>query len=54
MFADDMALYRVIKSTDDYVELHNDINAVSKFMDTKLLQFNIMECKLLFVSKKLP
>ena len=37
MFADDMALYRVIKSTEVYVELQNDINAVSKFMDTKLL-----------------
>ena len=53
MFADDMALYRVIKSTEDYVELQNDINAVSKFMDTKLLQFNVSKCKLLFVSKKL-
>ena len=52
-FADDMALYRVIKSTDDYVELQNDINAVSKFMDTKLLQFNVSKFKLLIASKKL-
>ena len=35
------------------MELQNDINAVSKFMDTKLLQFNVSKCKLLFVSKKL-
>ena len=53
MFADDMALYRVIKSTEDDVELQNDINAVSKFMDTKLLQFNLSKCELLFVPKKL-
>ena len=39
--------------SSSHVELQNDINAVSKFMDTKLLQFNVSKCKLLFVSKKL-
>ena len=31
MFADDMALYRVITSSNDYVDLQNDITEVSIF-----------------------
>ncbi len=34
MFADDMALYRVIKSNNNYTQLQNDVNAVSTFMNS--------------------
>lgn len=44
MFADDIALYKVIKSTAHYSELQNDINKVSTFMNSKHLQFNVTKC----------
>ena len=49
MFADDMALYRVITSSNDYVDLQNDITEVSNFLNTKL---NLGKCKFMSVSKK--
>ena len=52
MFADDMALYRVITSTNDYVNLQKDISKVSNFLNTKLLEFNLGKCKFMSVSKK--
>ena len=52
LFADDMALYRVIKSNNDYMLLQNNVNAVSTFMASRLLQFNVTKCKFMFVSKK--
>ena len=52
MFADDMALYRVITSSNDYVDLQNDITEVSNFLNTKLLEFNLGKCKFMSVSKK--
>ncbi len=53
MFADDMTLYRVIKSNNDYIQLQNDVNAVSTLMNARLLQFNATKCKFMFVSKKI-
>ncbi len=52
MFADDMALYRVITSSNDYVDLQNDITEVSNVLNTKLLEFNLGKCKFMSVSKK--
>ncbi len=47
-----ICLYRVVKSNNDYVLLQNDVNAVSIFMNSRLLQFNVTKCKFMFVSKK--
>ena len=45
MFADDVALYRVIRSSIDYCHLQNYINSISGCVKGKYLQFNTNKCK---------
>ena len=52
MFADDIVLYRVIKTSSDYVCLQEDINSVSTCICHKQLQFNANKCKLMLTTKK--
>ena len=52
MFADDIALYRVIKTRDDYVYLQEDVNSISTCIEQKYLQFNTTKCKLMFITRK--
>ena len=40
MFADDIALYRIITSTNDYAVLQEDISAITSFFNYKHLNFN--------------
>ena len=40
LFADDIALYRVIKSPADYNFLKDDVNSVSNVISAKYLHFN--------------
>ena len=40
MFADDIALYRIIKSPTDYSHLQNDINSISTCIKQKHLHLN--------------
>ena len=44
LFADDIALYRIIKSPADYNVLQDDINLVSKVISDKYLCFNKTKC----------
>ena len=52
MFADDITLYRVIKTRMDYVHLQNDINFISSCLEQKHLRFNAAKCKIMFISRK--
>ena len=52
MFADDIALYRVIKTTDDYVCLQQEIDSISACIQQKDLNFNANKCKMMFISRK--
>ena len=52
MFADDIALYRVIKTTADYNHLQQDIDSISACIQQKDLRFNTNKCKTMFISKK--
>ena len=47
-----IALYRVNKSSSDYVRLQEDINSVSTCIHHKQLQFNANKCKLMLITKK--
>ena len=49
LFADDIVLYRTIKSQADFDQ---DINCVSSCISEKYLQFNINKCRQLFISQK--
>ena len=48
----DIVLYRVIKTSSDYVCLQEDINSVSTCIRHKQLQFNANKCKLMLITKK--
>ena len=52
MFADDIALYRVLKTTADYNHLQQDIDSISACIQQKDLHFNSNKCKMMFISKK--
>ena len=52
MFSDDIALYRVIKTRDDYIYLQEDVNSISTCIEQKYLQFNTTKCKLMFITRK--
>ena len=52
LFADDIALYRVIKSPSDYNCLQTDVNAVGHCISQKHLTFNVNKCKVMLISKK--
>ena len=43
LFADDIALYRIIKSPADYDQLQIDIDSVSSFISGKHLKFKCKE-----------
>ena len=52
MFADDIALYRIIKSAADYNQLQLDIDSVSSCIEGKHLKFNARKCKYMLISRK--
>ena len=52
LFADDIALYRIIRSINDYSALQADIDAVSDCLAGKLLTLNPSKCCHLFISHK--
>ncbi len=52
MFADDMVLYRPIRSDHDFLLLQRDINAISNRISNLHLQFNGKKCKYMVVSRK--
>ena len=52
LFADDIALYRIIKSTADYAQLQTDIDSISSFISGKHLKFNAKKCRQMLVSRK--
>ena len=52
LFADDIALYRIIKTTADYTQLQNDIDSISSFISGKHLKFNAKKCRQMLVSRK--
>ena len=49
MFADDIKLYRCIRSPEDCLILHNDINILLDWSKHWLLYFNVSKCKALHI-----
>ena len=52
LFADDIVLYRIIKTSTDYDHLQHDINSISSCISGKHLQFNTAKCRLMFITRK--
>ena len=51
MYADDLLLYKVINSPDDYKLLHNDVNTLAKWVDKNHLTLNAGKCKSMSISR---
>ena len=52
LFADDLKLFRIIKSPDDAVLLQNEINVLSNWCSKNNLLLNVSKCKVLTFSRK--
>ena len=52
LFADDIALYRIIRSSSDYLELQTDIDSITTCIESKYLKFNASKCKYMLVSRR--
>ena len=50
MFADNIALYRIIQTASDYQHLQDDIDSIAACIDSKNLKFNAEKCKLICLS----
>ena len=52
MFADNIALYRIIQTASDYRHLQDDIDSIVTCIDSKNLKFNAERCKLMLITSK--
>ena len=52
LYADDALLYRPISSTEDFLAIQSDIDALKAWSDHHLLQLNPTKCKYMVLSKK--
>ena len=52
LYVDDILLYRVIQSNEDYTALQGDVDALSSWSASKLLAFNPTKCKSVLLSHK--
>ena len=50
LFADDLFLYKTIKTSDDHQILQNDLNLLTKWSTDWLMDFNISKCKILQIT----
>ena len=53
LYADDCILYRPIFNVDDCKILQNDLEVLSKWSETWMLDFNVSKCKTMKMSRKL-
>ena len=52
MFADDIAMYRVIRTATDYMLMQRDVHSISECIKLKRLQFNANKCKMMLITRK--
>ena len=52
MFANDIALYHVIRTRTDYIHLQEDFSSVSTCIGQKFLHFNTNKCILMLITRK--
>ena len=52
LYADDMLLYKTVRSNEDYYQLQSDIDKISMWVDKNHLSFNLMKCKSMLLTRK--
>ena len=50
LFADDILMYKTIKNSNDHEILQEDLNTLTRWADTWLMEFNIPKCNVLQIS----
>lgn len=51
LYADDLKIFKTIKSVNDCIMLQDDLDRLSSYCDTNKLQLNISKCKFIIFSK---
>ena len=52
LYADDVMLYRIIRSQVDFVALQINVDTLCVWTDENCLNFNAMKCKYMVISRK--
>ena len=52
LFADDVLLYKIISTIEDYTATQGDINAIADWSDDNRFVLNRAKCKFMVVSQK--
>ena len=52
LYADDIVIYRTIRSSGDYLHLQNDVNALTDCVSSSLLNLNPAKCKYMIITRK--
>ena len=52
LYADDMLLFKTIKSNTDYNDLQQDIDSLNRWVTTNYLTFNDSKCKYMLLSRR--
>ena len=52
LFADDVAIYNMINTSEDWIRLQEDLNCVSSWADKRQLELNASKCEALLISRK--
>ena len=52
LFADDVAIYNMINTFEDWIRLQEDLNCVSSWADKWQLKLNASKCEALLISRK--
>ena len=52
LFADDILLYRAIKTPSDHEILQNDLNTLTKWASDWMMEFNIPKCNIIQITTK--
>ena len=52
LFADDIVIYRPVRSTTDFLMMQNDTDTISAWIKNNLLTLNVQKCKQMIISRK--
>ena len=52
LFADDIMIYRPIRTPEDFTMLQSDIDSLTSWTEQNFLQFNVDKCKYTVISRK--
>ena len=52
LFADDIMIYRPIRTPEDFIMLQSDIDSLTSWTEQNFLQFNADKCKYMVISRK--